>query len=42
MRRQEGLSLRAIAASIGGAVSHVTVKNILAQAGSPSENGALR
>jgi putative DNA-invertase from lambdoid prophage Rac len=27
--RQEGLSLRAIAASIGGAVSHATVKSIL-------------
>jgi hypothetical protein len=31
--RREGLSLRSIAAKIGGTVSHVTVKNILAQAG---------
>jgi putative DNA-invertase from lambdoid prophage Rac len=30
--RREGLSLRAIADKIGGAVSHVTVKNIIAHA----------
>jgi hypothetical protein len=39
--RREGLSLRAIATRIGGAVSHVTVKNILSQAGSRGENQAL-
>jgi hypothetical protein len=38
MRRQ-GLSRRAIAARIGGAVSHVTVRNVLFQASSASENG---
>jgi hypothetical protein len=32
--RREGLSLRAISAKIGGAVSHVTVKSILSNAGS--------
>jgi hypothetical protein len=39
--RRDGLSLRAIAAKIGGAVSHVTVKNILSQTGLGSEQPAI-
>jgi putative DNA-invertase from lambdoid prophage Rac len=39
--RQDGLSLRAIAGRIGGAVSHVTVKSILFAA-AESENAPLR
>ena len=39
--RREGLSLRAIAARIGGAVSHVTVKGILSNADAESENEPL-
>jgi intein-encoded DNA endonuclease-like protein len=37
--RREGLSLRAIAAKIGEAVSHVTVKNILSH---ERDDGARR
>jgi DNA invertase Pin-like site-specific DNA recombinase len=40
--RREGLSLRAIAAKIGGTVSHVTVKNILSQAGVPAYRSISR
>jgi putative DNA-invertase from lambdoid prophage Rac len=36
--RRQGLSLRAIAARIGGTVSHVTVRNILANA--DAQNGS--
>jgi putative DNA-invertase from lambdoid prophage Rac len=40
--RREGLSLRAIAASVGGAVSHVTVKSILSQWASPHKEALVR
>src|SRR6266436_7504092 len=40
--RHEGLSLRAISTEIGGAVSHVTVKNILAQAQNAVQHEPVR